>query len=85
MTLYFQLINYAYRPQNLNIIKNKMEEKEEVKQNEENMMNINEINDKNEIINEPEINNLDKTFLIMKLIELQKNIKENVSLKTLCN
>ena len=74
-----------------------MDEKELLNQNEknnikENIMSINKVNEKYEIINDVEINVLNEkdnelkdSSLVKKLLELQKNIKEDISLKTICN
>ena len=74
-----------------------MDEKELLNQNEENnikenIMSIKEVNGKYEIINDVEINVLNEkdnelkdSSLVKKLLELQKNIKEDISLKTICN
>jgi hypothetical protein len=55
-------------------------------------MSINKVNEKYEIINDVEINVLNEkdnelkdSSLVKKLLELQKNIKEDISLKTICN
>ena len=74
-----------------------MDEKELLNQNEENnikenIMSINKVNEKYEIINDVEINVLNEkdnelkdSSLVKKLLELQKNIKEDISVKTICN
>ena len=74
-----------------------MDEKELLNQNEknnikENIMSINKVNEKYEIINDVEINVLNEkdnelkdSSLVKKLLELQKNIKEDISLKIICN
>ena len=68
-----------------------MDEKELLNQNEENnikenIMSINKVNEKYEIINDVEINVLNEkdnelkdSSLVKKLLELQKNIKEDIS------
>ena len=74
-----------------------MDEKELLNQNEENnikenIMSINEVNEKYEIINDVEINVLNEkdnelkdSSLVKKLLELQNNIKEDISFKIICN
>ena len=74
-----------------------MDEKEILIQSEENnikenIMSIKEVNEKYEIINDVEINILNEkdnelkdSSLVKKLLDLQKNIKEDISLKTICN
>ena len=74
-----------------------MDEKELLNQNEENnikenIMSINKVNEKYEIINDVEINVLNEkdnelkdSSLVKKLLELQNNIKEDISFKIICN
>lgn len=75
------------------------EEKEEIGQIEENnekenIINIKEEIEKNDILNEQENIIIDKNNIDLKeennsfigdLIELQKNIKKDISLKKICN